>query len=368
MKICHATTVHPSFDVRIFVKECISLAKAGYDVTLVVAGDGADITKDNVKIKMVPVSYRFRAGRIFKAPQTLFNVLHSLKPDIIHFHDPEMLLCVRKMKKKGYKVIYDVHEDVPRQLLVKHWIPSILRYPLARIIERYENKRASEVDYIIAATPYIENRFKEINSNTCNVKNYPLSDEFDITIDKKKPDTPHICYIGGITTVRGINEIMAAAEHLPVVLDLAGPLEKENILDEYTNRKSRCKYVYHGVVGREKIVELLSHAMAGLVLLYPAPNHLNALPTKLFEYMLAGVPVIASDFPVWREIVEGNNCGICVDPFNIDQIKDAIQYFINNPIEAKEMGSNGRNAAIKEFNWDIEEEKLLNVYQKLLEV
>jgi len=106
--------------------------------------------------------------------------------------------------------------------------------------------------------------------------------------------------------------------------------------------------------------------MAGLVLYHPVPNHTDAQPNKLFEYMSAGIPVISSNFPLWKEIVEGHQCGICVDPLKPDEIAKAIQWILDNPEKAKKMGENGRRAVEEKYNHTVEEKKLLTLYKLLL--
>jgi len=106
--------------------------------------------------------------------------------------------------------------------------------------------------------------------------------------------------------------------------------------------------------------------MAGLVTLHPIVNYIDALPVKMFEYMVAGIPVIASNFSLWREIIEGNKCGLCVDPLNPSEIAKAIDYIMTHPAEAQQMGKNGLRAVQEQYNWDIEEKKLLALYEQLL--
>ncbi len=365
MKICHVTTVHPPRDNRIFHKECVSLAEAGHDVSLLAAGRAEYSDERGVRTVMVPVRYRSRPGRMLKAPRILARKVISLKPDVVHFHDPEFLQVVGKLRRKGIKLIYDVHEDVPRQILAKSWIPHGIRHFLSARIERYENRRASRVDYVITATPFIAERFRKVNPKTGYVRNYPIPEEFDLP-KKELSGPPHVCYVGGIAAIRGAKEMIAAIDGCEAVLDLAGSVESCEFFEELKRMPGWDRKIYHGMVDRKKVADLMSQAVAGLVLIHPIPNYLDALPTKLFEYMHAGIPVIYSDFPLWRELVEPHRCGIAVDPLDVEAIRKAIRFILANPGEAAEMGNRGRIAALKLFNWNVEKQKLLAVYDSLM--
>lgn len=82
--------------------------------------------------------------------------------------------------------------------------------------------------------------------------------------------------------------------------------------------------------------------------------------------MAAGIPVVASDFPLWRDIICSAGCGLLVDPFNVHQIADAIERLVRNPDEAEAMGQCGRKSAEDNFSWAHEEQVLLSFYASLL--
>jgi glycosyltransferase involved in cell wall biosynthesis len=121
-----------------------------------------------------------------------------------------------------------------------------------------------------------------------------------------------------------------------------------------------------GFLSRQEVKTLLAESMAGIVTFLPVPNHIDAQPNKMFEYMSAGLPVIGSHFPLWKEIIEGNNCGICVDPNQPEEIGKAIQYIFDHPKEAENMGINGIKAIEEKYNWRAEEQKLISTYQSIL--
>ncbi|WP_243465227.1 glycosyltransferase [Photorhabdus temperata] len=120
-----------------------------------------------------------------------------------------------------------------------------------------------------------------------------------------------------------------------------------------------------GFLNRTETKELLSKSIAGIVLFHPLPNHIDAQPNKMFEYMSAGIPVIASNFDLWKDIILENNCGICIDPLNPKEIANAIDYLSNNYNLAEEMGNNGLLAVNKKYNWDTEQNKLTKFYQQI---
>jgi len=176
--ICHLTSVHPRYDTRIFFKECLSLQKAGFDVSFIVADGLGSEKKHNVNIYDVgkPAS---RIKRIFLTTIKIYKKSLKLNADIYHFHDPELIPVAIRLKKKQQVVFYDVHEDVPRQTKSKPYLQKNIASGISFIIERYENYAAGKFDAVVAATPFIKNRFQKINTNTANINNYPIIDELN---------------------------------------------------------------------------------------------------------------------------------------------------------------------------------------------
>ncbi len=361
IKICHFTSVHKVFDDRIYLKECISLANAGFEVYLV-APDTKSAIINKVNIIGVDNNYNSRLKRILLFTRKIYLTALNVDADIYHFHDAELLYFGNKLKQKGKKVIYDSHEDLPRQILSKHWINSYIARFISRIVEKYENKIVRKIDFCITATPVIRNRFSKIVSHVVDINNFPKAQELATRVvwENKKNE---LCYIGGIFKIRGIVEILDILDKY--VLNLAGTYSPEELRDELMKHKNWIRVKDYGFVNREKIKEILMNSKIGMVTLYPTKSFIDSLPVKLFEYMSASIPVIASNFPLWKEIVEDNNCGICVDPMKTNEIAYAIDYLMKNPEIAKKMGENGRRAVLDRFNWEIEEKKLIEVYRNL---
>ena len=363
--ICHLTSAHQANDVRIFHKECSSLAKE-YKVTLLVV-NGKDDFVNNVEIIGLPVRYANRFQRFTRAVNCIYQKAIEVDADIYHFHDPEILRIATRLKSKGKKVIYDVHEDLPRQILSKPYINAIIKKPISIFIEYFENRVASKLDGIIAATPFIRDRFLKVNKNTIDINNFPILDELLLNVDYNSKKENIICYVGGITRIRGIKEIITSIKSLDLKMLIAGDFLEDGLRNEVKQLEGWKKVRELGFIGREQVKEVYTKSKLGIVTLHPVINYINALPVKMFEYMAAGIPVISSNFPLWENLIEENKCGICVDPMESKEIERAIKYILDNPEEAKLMGENGKKIVQEKYNWSIEEDKLLKFYSSLIE-
>ena len=148
-------------------------------------------------------------------------------------------------------------------------------------------------------------------------------------------------------------------------LDLVGDVENESIRRSIVSFSKSYKIIFFGIVDRFRVKEILCENKIGIVALHPVPNHISSLPVKMFEYMAAGIPVIASDFPLWKEIIDGNRCGLCINPFSSRELADAVIYLLGNTVIAEAMGPNGRAAIPEQYNWETETINLLNLYSSL---
>lgn len=366
-KVCHITTVHPANDTRIFIKECQSLSQSGYEVFLIAPETSMPLANVSVNIKFIPKEH----GRFLRLIRGQWHALKEalkLKASLYHFHDPELILMGLILKLMGKKVIYDVHEDLPRQILTKGWLPLWSRKIVASIAEFIEWVGTKFFDGVIVVTPLIQKRF--LSHKTILVQNFPIQGELASVETKNYANRhPYFAYIGGITTIRGISEMIKAIEHIEsthVKLMLGGKFSPESLYEQVKSLKGWKKVQYEGFVSRGKVVQILEEARAGLVLFHPVPNHISAQPNKLFEYMSASIPVIASDFPLWRQIIEGAQCGLLVNPLCPQEIAEAMEWILNHPNEAEKMGKNGLKAVQSTYNWEKENEKLLAFYKKLL--
>lgn len=366
ISITHISTVHPAFDVRIFHKECKSLVREGFKVNLIVSHENEE-TIDGIHIIPLPF-FTGRVKRMIVKPILAFFYALKLRSDLYHFHDPELMAVGIMLKLFGKKVIYDVHEDVPSQVMDKHWIPSRLRRFVSMIVKGIEKFGCLFFDGVIAATPYINNKFLKMTKNAIDINNYPLTSEFvDLNLDGKSKNKTEkiVCYIGAITKKRGVVELIKAIEGTDIKLYLAGTVAPRNLLESLEKEEGWKNVTYFGKVERDEVVSILSKSQIGLCILHPTKSYIASLPVKLFEYMGAGLPVVMSNFPYWRKLFGDLESVSFVDPLSFEKIRNAIQTLISDPEKCHSMGQNGLKAVKEIYNWENEEKKLIDFYKSL---
>lgn len=365
--ICHLTSVHPRNDSRIFHKMCKSLASMDVKVTFVVADGKGNEMLDNVEI----IDIGAPSGRLKRITETTTKILNKAKElnaDVFHLHDPELLLIAKKLKKLNKKVIFDSHEDTVNTILVSPYLKSPVSNVISLVYEKFERYTCKKIDGVIGATPHIENYFKKFVKQTENINNYPiLSDKQQQNISWNEKQN-EICYVGSIDDTRGIKDLMNSLEltKSKARLNLAGMYSSLTLEKEIKEHKDYHLVNDFGYVNSEEVEEIYSRSMVGIVTLQPIPTFLVSLPIKMFEYMVAGIPFIASDFPYWRSLLKGYKCCIFVDPQKPKEISEAIDYFVLNREEAKKMGEVGQKLVYENFSWESQSEKLLTFYQKVL--
>lgn len=365
-RVAHLTSAHPRDDIRVYLKECRSLAAHGHEVVLVVADGRGDDVRDGVTIADVGRSAG-RLDRMFKVTGLVSRKAVELDADIYHLHDPELLPVGLKLKRRGKRVVFDAHEDVPKQILAKHYLHPWVRRILSWGFAHFEHYACRRFDGVVAATPYIRDKFLAINPRSVDINNFPMIGELVSAVSwQDKAD--EVCYVGSIAQVRGVKELVRAMEltRTPARLNLVGGFAEAQVEAEVRTYPGWGKVNALGVQDRLGVREVLGRSVAGAVTLHPAPNYLDALPIKMFEYMSAGIPVIASDFDLWRTIVQESQCGLCVDPMDPAAIASAIDHLASHRDEAEKMGRNGRQAVLSRYNWAREEAKLIEFYDQLL--
>jgi len=362
-RICILTSVHPPFDGRIFHKEAKTLVKAGYDVTLIAQHNKEEVV-EGVKIVPLPKP-RNRFERMTRVVWKLIILALKEKADVYHFHDPELIFAGLILRLSGEKVIYDVHEDVSQQILTKDWIRSyIVRKIVSFFFKGFENLSCVFFNGIVTATPDIEKKFP--SQKTITLRNFPILELIDkakpLNIDKRKPV---IIYVGGLTKIRGIKEIIQSMEFVgdKAELWLLGKWENEEFKKECENLKGWRYTKYLGLKPLEEVYVYLKSADIGLHCVYNIKRYMVGLPIKVFEYAAARLPIIISDSAYWRNEFDG--CALFVDPKNPKDIASKILQLLEYDKLRSKLAKRGRKIVLEHCNWDQESNKLLELYKNI---
>ena len=370
MTIIHMSTVHPRDDSRILHKEIRTLAKeTGLKVYFYVqdgAGDAIDARNDCTIVDTGKSMPRLR--RMTVGAARMIAAVRKARPRLVFFHDPELIPWAVLLKLSGIKVIYDVHEDYPGAVARNRRLPRILRPALGVTTGLVERVCSVFFDGVVAVSPEIARRFP--SGKTVVVRNSPVVDELVVPSPVSMSARPkHFAYVGTINEDRNIHAMVRCVgglADLDARLRLAGSFTTPGLEESVSATPGWERVLYDGWFGRDGVRDLLAEVRAGLLLIKPIPYEMTGMPIKMCEYMAASVPIIASDFPFWREIVEGTGAGVVVDPLDDDAIIRAMHWMLENPDQAAEMGRRGRRAVLERFNWDVEAEQLLSITRKVL--
>lgn len=372
IKICMITSGHSRYDVRIFHKECKSLLKKGYEVTLIVNDEFDDELRDGINIISTKYRPKNRFERIFLSKKRIKEVADSVNADIYHLHDSELLQMVKYFKNKKKIVIFDSHEDYLYAIDDKKWIPNCLKKTVGILYKIYERSIISKVDAAIVCYHWTEERFSDYCKNVKMVLNFPIIKE-----NENLPNVDFfnrsIGFAGQISEMWCHKEVIKACSQIDDVrYELAGKLNGS--YGEELKLLNGWKMVnYHGVLPSNEVYEkVYANSSIGIALLdyisLCKGNIGNLSNTKIFEIMYAGLPLLCTDFLLWKEIIDNEKCGIYVNPHNGDEVISAIKLLLSNPEMSKEMGENGKKAVIEKYNWNECEKELYNIYDYLLQI
>lgn len=362
LRICHLTSVHLDGDIRIFHKMAKTMTNY-FEVHLVVPNTASRI-QDSVQIHSFNAETQKRRTRMKHTVARVLQEALLIKADIYQLHDPELLRIATKLQGTGAKVIFDSHEDVPKQIMDKFWIPWLLRKLISVGYATYEKWISKKLDAIISVTPKICNRFKRYHPRVALVRNFPILSEFP-TPQWQQKEIQHFCYIGGLYQSRGIREVVFAMKEVNGYLHLAGTFDDPLLQAELASSSAWKKVIYYGQVGRPVIQEILQKCAVGIVTLHPTPSYKEAYPIKMFEYLAAGCAVVASDFPLYRELLNDTQCAVFVDPKNEHEIAQALKNLCTNTDQTLAMGKAARKCFEAKYNWEKEAETLREFYSSL---
>ncbi len=369
-RVAVISSVHRWNDTRIFVKQACSLAASGYDVVLAAVGDqGKRFEASGVRV--CPLVRRRRALR-WISWLSILRIALKERVDVVHAHDPELFPLAILLRLTGCKAICDVHENVSEQILYKEWLSRPVRRPLSRLLRLAQRRLPSLCDAVILAEDSYAAAFPS-TANVSIVRNFPMLPprcKEDYSTDRMR-----LIYVGDVRGVRGIREYVAITGaiasqgigvELRVVGSFADPAEERDVRAEVRQAGLTDRVIFMGRRPPEEIPDLLLQGDVGLALLHPIGNYRESYPTKMFEYMAAGLPVVASQFPLWERVLVGNDCGRVVDPLDVRQASDALLEYWHSPELRERQGRNGRAAVIRQFNWSVEAAQLQRVYGEVL--
>jgi glycosyltransferase involved in cell wall biosynthesis len=363
-RVCHITTVHPVDDHRILHKECLSLRAEGYDVTLIAPHDH-DTVVHGVRVVALRDRARNRLKRMAGRPRAAYRAALGVDAELYHFHDPEFLPYGVRLARRGKRVVYDAHEDVPVQMRYKEWIPGPGRAGAARAFARLEAECVSRLDGLVTPSVVALERLRPRQPRAKLVANYPRLDEI-VPAARWSDRERAACYVGGITPVRGARELVEAMAHADAELHLAGAFVPAALRLELERSAGWAHVRYQGRLGRDEVAALLARVKVGVIPLQPIANYVDAYPVKLFEYLAAGLPVIATDVPRWRALLEAHDCGVCVPYGSPEILGAAITRMLDDDERARAMGERARRAAEECYSWETQAATLVALYDELL--
>lgn len=352
-KVCHVISGYYREDTRVFHRQCKTLSDHGFEVSILTNDGNEDEIIDNIKIYSTK-SWSSRLLILLFAKSQFIKKINSINADIYQLHSPELLPLINPIKKLGKKVIYDAHEDMPNHILEKEWIPLFLRPIISNIFKIYQKIKFKQLDHLISPHHHIiEN---SLISNSTVIPNFPLIREKieNNKLKNYKSRKNIICYVGTVYSFSNQEEIFEALNSFnEIEYHIAGYID-ESSFNNFKKFKSFHKLTYYGRVSQKALKLLFRKCTIGIVVLDYRLNlgyYKGSFgPNKIFEYMEAGLPIICTNYKIWNDIIKKYNCGICVEPNNVEQLKQAIYFLENNKEKAYEMGMNGMRAVREEYN------------------
>lgn len=366
MHIVHISSVHNSNDPRIRRKQLRSVVStSGWRATFI-TGDLCAVEGDGVGVVRVYPGNGARLSRLLvTAPYAVFKAFLK-DADVYHFHDPELIPWAWLLRVKGRPVVYDIHEDYVTSVRQKRYLPSWMRSAAVGLVDVVE-RLGTGVFHRVIAERYYSRRFPSAEP----ILNYPSSELLE-TGDAFDPKSFKVLYTGNVTLDRGALQmarlLRAQSKWSVTAIGRCPEGLAAAMREEAGPRADHLRLVGEGhYIPFEDILGAYRAGgwLAGIALFPDTEHYREKELTKFFEYMAVGLPIVASDFPVWRELLVGNRVGLCVDPENPSAVEEALNWLRSNPQEAQAMGARGRELVRSVFNWEQEGERLIGFYKRV---
>ena len=366
------SSVHFAYDARIFQKEARSLAKAGFEVTIIAREDPTDQKADDVRVLSLPKP----KNRVLRMLGTLHVGLLAMRQraDLYVFHDPELIPVgvLLKLLTRS-RVVYDIHEIVAQQILTKEWLPRPLGVLALKLYQLVERLALPVLDGLVLVVPGQLKSYARYRTQI--VMNFPLL-TYASMLGSEEQETrqgPTLIYAGSIRKIRGLYEMLELVGRLKrtypdILLRLVGPLfpdDQDKVSALIASQEMEENVELMGRVSHLEVHRQIARADIGLALIHPDPTYHDALFTKAFEYMMMGKPFLVSNIPLWEQIVRETRCGLAVDPLSPEAVEAAMVQLLENEQLRREMGVRGREAVLTRYNWDVEGDKLVGFFREL---
>ncbi len=344
------------------------MVKAGHKVSFVVCDEGNDESTNGIDIYSTHFKPKSRIERFVKSRKVLMNYVNRLDADVYQLSDPEHISLIPLIQKKRKVVIFNMREYYPDMLLGKNYIPKPTRNLLSQLylwMMRYYLKKA---DAVFTVTPEIVGLLEK-DSHLTNVyllANFPVPDEkYSLTKEDYISRKDTVIYEGTIYKTSRQEVFLDALQRIGSVgYLLVGKIDEGNEIIKKHPIWEKVTFV--DGFKKEELKSFFSQSTMSNTLRDFGKRDGSLGVIKIFESMEAALPVIFSDVPLYRSIVEKYHCGVCADPNDVDSVESAIRYLIENKEEAWEMGQNGRRAVLEEFNWPKQFETYHNIICKLI--
>lgn len=372
LRVCMFTSVHHPDDVRVFHREACTLADAGHEVTLLVHADFDRAVRQGVELVGLKKP-RSRAQRLISGWR-FYLMSRRLKADVYHFHDFELLPWGWLLKRTATaRVLYDCHENHPETVLERAWLPEKIKPALSRLVRWVEPLLARSLDAVICVVPDQAQRLQRAGCKTVLIRNFPRLEKFAAPAVQLREE--QLIYLGGLGMARGARllvDIMQALKisHPQVRLICLGPFNEswvEAEIKEYA-RQRQVNSCIHFLprVPHDAVAEHLRRSRIGLIPWQPVPQMLKiCYPNKVFEYMACGLPIVASDLPGLRHLIEPAGCGLLVKPDDVHAHVQAIRHLLDHPRQAQEMGERGIVYVSDHYSWRQESIQLRTLYDRI---
>lgn len=367
MRIVLLTSAHPTLDKRIFERQAVLLRKAGHDVHIVAPSDQPISVHSGVTIHGFarPRSYVHRLLQL----RELYRIGLALRGDLYHLHDPDLLAIGWRIRRVlAVPVVYDAHEDFSVERRVLGLSPQLSRV-FARVIGGTERFLAQRLDAVVCPHRLRLGELRHPSKPALFLPNYPPQDVFGGN-DREYQRERSLVYSGLLSESRGAFLILDAAERMRDVefLLLAKFMiegEERRFVSEL-GRRRLANVHYRGFLPLPDLAIALRRAAVGIMPWRRTPQHVRAAqPSKLYEYMASGLPILAADLPVTREIVLANGCGLVHEPHDVDDFVRRAYQLLDDPAAAADAGMKGRSAFEQFYSYERAGKELLAMYADL---